>query len=209
MKFCWLLLICLILPDQLVKAQPGRFYSSPFLTMTSDHKIIRENYSYNDKIGGPSEYFYDQKGLLYKKEFIRSDGFRTITFFEYLEDGRLKSSTRMLSDGRKTIFSYAYNAANHLVSRVSLIGDSIVSNESYIYDTGGLLVKAIYRNVDGWLTGIVDFTNTAEKLLASGKFKGEDGSSAEIRFTYNPEGLLKEIRWLFSDGTFQVYAFEY
>ena len=115
----------------------------------------------------------------------------------------------MLPDGRKMIFSYAYDAAGHLISRVSGIGDSIISNESYLYGTGGLLIKAVYRNVDGWLTGSADFTHTTEKLLATGTYHGGDGSFAEIRFTYNPDRLLTEIRWLFSDGTFQVYGFEY
>ncbi len=209
MKIWWLFLIWLILPDQFIRAQTRCFYTSPFLIATSDHKIIREYYSYNDKLGGPSEYFYDKNGLLYKKEFIRSDGFRTITSFEYLEDGRLKSSNRMLPDGREMIFSYAYDAAGHLISRVSGMGDSIVSNESYLYDTVGLLIKAVYRNMDGWLTGSAFFTHTTEKLLATGTYHGEDGSSAEIRFTYNPNGLLTEIRWLFSDGNFQVYSFQY
>jgi len=188
---------------------PKRFYTSPFLTMNRDQRIISENYTYNNEVGGPSGYIYNANGLLEKKEFSRSDGFKTTTTFEYHADGRLKSSQRILPNGRKMTFSYAYDIVDHLINRTSAIGDSIAGIESYLYDAEGLLVGAVYRNVDGWLTGTLEFTHSPDNRLAKGTFKGEDGQKAGIHFTYNPEGLLAEIKWLFSDGRFQLYSFTY
>ena len=115
----------------------------------------------------------------------------------------------MLQDGRKIIFTYGYNDAYQLVTRVAAIGDSVTSRELYNYDSSGMLVNGFYTNVDGWLTGRLEFTHSRENRLACGTFKGDDNSYAEIFFTYNSEGLLTEIRWGFSNGKFQVYNYEY
>jgi YD repeat-containing protein len=202
-------LACCSLSVVFLYAQKKRFYPTPFITVSWDNMIKGETYSFNNEVGGPSDYFYDRSGILYQKVFTRSDGFTTTTSFDYHPDGRLKTSLRILQDGREMVFTYGYDDAHHLVTRVAAIGDSITSRELYNYDSTGMLVNAFYTNVDGWLSGRLDFTHTRENRLATGTFTGDDNRQADIWFTYNSEGLLAEIRWVFSNGKFQVYNFEY
>jgi hypothetical protein len=209
MRTFQLLIVCFIFNLPWCYAGPKRFYSSPFLPGIWNPAVVREYYSLNDEVGGPSDYFYDDKGLLYKKVFIRSDGYRSTTSFEYNPDGHLKTSERILSDGHTMLFTYTYDDSDHLTNRMSLLSDSVFSNESYLFNASGRLEKAFYVNVDGWLTGKLEFGYSMGNLLTSGIFKGQDGLHAEIHFTYNPEGLLEEIRWIFSNGKFQVYSFLY
>jgi len=186
-----------------------RYYSTPFIRIPWKYRITREDYSYNDDITGFSNYYYDDEGLLKKKEFIRSDGFKTITFFNYRQGGKLKTSERVLPGGRKMVFTYTYDESGHLVQRISAIGDSIAATESYLYNDDGQLAEAFYKNVDGWLSGKLKFTSDPGKRIVSGTFRDENGNQADIRFTYDPEGLLTGIRWIFQNGTFQVYSFRY
>jgi YD repeat-containing protein len=186
-----------------------RYYSTPFIRIPWKYRITREDYSYNDELTGFSDYYYNGEGLLEKKEFIRSDGFKTITFFNYQQDGKLKTSERILPGGRKMVFTYTYDESGHLVQRISVIGDSIAATESYLYNADGQLAEAFYKNVDGWLSGRLKFTSAPGNRIASGTFRDENGNQADIRFTYDPAGLLTGIRWLFRNGTFQVYSFRY
>lgn len=41
------------------------------------------------------------------------------------------------------------------------------------------------------------------------KFVGENGFDAELFFQYDSNELLREIRWEFSFGKYQLYRFEY
>ena len=209
MKAFQIFLICFVFSNLLGHLAPKRFYSSPFLPVIWNPRVVREYYSFNDEVEGPSDYFYDNEGLLRKKAFTRSDGFMSITSFEYNPDGHLKTSERILQDGRKMLFTYTYDDADHLINRVSSVDDSITSNEIYQYDASGRLIKAIYLNVDGWLTGELEFVHSVENQLKEGTYIGKDGLQAKIHFTYNRAGLTKEIRWIFTNGKFQVYSFSY
>ena len=209
MRTLLITLVCCSLSVSCLCAQKKRFYPTPFITVSWDNMIKGETYSFNNEVGGPTDYFYDRIGVLYQKVFTRSDGYTSTTLFDYHPDGRLKTSYRILQDGRKIIFTYGYNDAHQLVTRVAAIGDSITSRELYSYDSSGMLVNAFYTNVDGWLTGRLEFTHSLGNRLANGIFKGDDNSHAEICFTYDSEGLLTEMRWVFSNGKFQVYNFEY
>jgi len=99
------------------KKQIKNFYSSPFLSVEGNYRISKEEYTYNDEIGGPSLYFYNENGLLVKKVFIRDDSLTTNTFYEYDNNGKLVSSKRFYSDGNIANFIYNYDQYNNLIRR--------------------------------------------------------------------------------------------
>jgi len=185
------------------------YYSSPFFSDLGMYRISKENYTYNNEIGGPSFYYYDTKGLLYKKEFIRSDSFSTNTVFEYDPERKLVSSLRTLSNGKNTQFSYHYDGNRNLILRQYFSNDTLIGFESYLYNTEGDIIKAYVRNLDGWLTGTISFNYDQLGRIKSGDFKGENGFNALIVFKNNSDGLPSEINWEFTFGKFQHYVYEY
>jgi len=187
----------------------ANFYSSPFLSNSGTYRISRENYTLGDEISGPSIYHYDEKGLLFKKEFIRSDGISTTTFYQYDSLRKLISSQRTFANGNIERFTYNYDRNENLILRSFYKGDSLAGFESYLYNSDGVLIKAYFQNLDNWLTGTISFYQNEFGEIESGVFKGENDLDATISYKYNAEGLLSEITWEFTSGKFQRYFFEY
>ena len=185
------------------------YYSSPFLTGRENHRISREEYTYNDELGGPSMYYYNDEGLLARKVFLRSDSFYTDTWYKYDPAQKLSVSERKGSDGNIARFNYTYDENDRLIQRTCTREDTLSGLEAYLYNQDGDLLKAYIRNFDGWLTGTIDFEHDVLGNLTTGQFKGEDGFDACVTFRYNDEGLLSEIYWKFTFGKFQCYRYEY
>ncbi len=185
------------------------YYSSPMLTNKSGYRISSENYTFNNETGGPSFYYYDKEGLLYKKVFTRSDSVTTTTFYEYDSERKLITSKRNYSDKRQLVFNYIYDENDNLILRSFNRIDTLGGFESYLYNSEGDLVKAYIKNLDYWLTGTIYYNHNETGVITTGTFKGENGFDALIYFNYNNEGLLSEIIWEFSFGKFQKYTFKY
>lgn len=185
------------------------YYSSPFLTCWENYRISREEYTYNDELGGPSVYEYDDAGLLTKKVFLRSDSLFTTSLYIYDSERKLVRSIRAGSDGNTIRFSYTYDENNRLIQRTYTRADTLAGLEAYWYNQDGDLIKAYIRNFDGWLTGTINFNHDVLGYLTTGQFTGEDGFDALLTFCYNDVGLPGEILWKFTFGKFQRYRFEY
>jgi hypothetical protein len=185
------------------------YYSNPLLANESKYRISKENYTFNNEIGGPSLYYYNEEGLLYKKVFIRSDSITTTTFYEYDPERKLITSKRNYSDGSVAVFNYVYDENSNLVFRSYNREDTLAGFESYFYNSEGDLIKAYIKNFDNWLTGITYYNLDETGRITGGEFKGENGFDAHISFNYNNEGLISEIIWEFTFGKFQKYTFEY
>lgn len=184
------------------------YYSSPFLTCENNYRISKEDYTFNNEIGGPSIYNYTN-GLLTQKTFIRSDSVSTNTFYEYDKTGKLISSRRIYSDSSTAYFTYDYDENDNLVTRKFYRADTLYGFESYLYNSDNELTKAYLKNFDSWLTGTLFFTTDATGKISEGKFVGQNGFNATVSYMYNPDDLLSEITWNFSFGKFQRYVFEY
>ncbi len=185
------------------------YYSSPFLTNTGAYKISKEYYTYNNEVGGPSFYYYNGEGLLYKKVFTRSDSLITATFYEYDPERKLIASKRNNPDGSVTLFKYTYDTNSNLILRSYYREDILSGFESYLYNSEGDLIKACIKNFDNWLTGTINYNLNEMGIITGGEFKGENGFDAMITFNYNNAGLLSEIIWEFTFGKYQKYNFEY
>jgi hypothetical protein len=182
---------------------------NPFITNSCEFRVAREEYSFNGTLGGPSIYEYAREGSLCRKTFSRSDGWSSVTTFTYDPEYRLVQSLRKTSDNAETVFTYAYDRMHRLILRTQWNAGAIASTESYLYTVQGTLEKAVYENVDGWLTGVLTFAYDARGRIAGGVFRGGDGSSADVSFVYDAPGCLREVRWRFSSGKEQVYRYTY
>jgi hypothetical protein len=182
---------------------------NPFVTNTCRARVIAEDYTFNNEKGGPSTYVYARDGSLQQKEFRRSDGFSAVTAYAYDTDGRLLRSVRKAGDGSESHSSYTYDTLHRLILRIQESGGAIESVESYLYNPDGTLRKAVYQNVDGWITGVLSVVSDDHRRLLKGSFRGSDGSTAELQYTYDGEDCLREIVWRFSSGVFQRYTFTY
>jgi hypothetical protein len=185
------------------------YYTSPYFQDLGPYLISKEEYTYNNEVGGPSYYNYNEKGYLETKIFERSDGVRTTTFFTYQKNGQLKTSSRYYSDESKGVFIYSYDEHDHLVKREFFKDDTLVALESHLYNPEGKLIKTYLKNFDGWLNGTLDYEHDNRGNFSRGIFQGEDGFNAIVEFAYNEIGLLTEFIWKFSTGDFQKYTFEY
>ena len=183
--------------------------SNAFIDLPCSVIVSKEEYDYSGKGGGPSYYEYEDGNKLVKKTFVRSDGLKTITTYDYAQDGRLLSSKRNYADGRTGEFSYAYNDQGKLAERKFVRSDGDTSSEIYEYDTNGRLISAEYENFDGWLSGILNFNHDRYDRITSAQFKSSKGNHAQLQFAYNEENQLIKIHWSFNNGTSQTYIFEY
>ncbi|MFC2137566.1 hypothetical protein ACFLTE_05270 [Bacteroidota bacterium] len=191
------------------KNENKNYYSNPLFSNLGKYQINKENYTFNNEIGGPSIYRYNDNGLLYSKEFIRSDSVTTNTYYEYDSKGKLIASQRYYSNGDIAKFTYDYDENNYLIFRSHYNNDTLHGIESYLYNSEGEIIKAYIKNFDNWLTGIISFNYNAFGEIEKGDFKGENGFDAMISFKYNIEGFPIEIIWEFTFGKFQKYNFEY
>lgn len=185
------------------------FYSSPYFPKKSNFRISHEDYTYNNEVGGPSYYYYNEQELLDKKVFVRSDSITTSTSYNYDIEGKLVSSMRNNSDSSIIKFDYVYDKNNNLIARNYFKEGTNCGFESYLYNSDGELIKAYLKNADGWITGTINFQSDELGDVTGGEFKGENGFNASLIFSYNSDGLLSEIMWNFSFGKFQRYNFEY
>ncbi len=185
------------------------YFSNPFLTNTSTRRLVKEDYTFNGNIGGPSFYKYNELGLLAQKTFVRSDSLSTLTNYTYDNYRRLVLSTRKYSDTKVAKFTYSYDGNDNLLLRNFYMNDTLIGVESYLYNSDGLLQKAHYRNFDKWITGDIAFHLDERNILRTADFKGEHGFDAKITFTYNSDKLLTEMIWEFSFGKYMKYNFYY
>lgn len=186
-------------------------------TFTSPNVFIRESpwfrvssefYMFNGEPGGPSRYTYEESGRLISKEYIRSDGLRTMSTWEYDSTGLPDLSLREYQDGRKTDFLYWYSVDRQLLVKTFQCTDGASGSETYRYEDGRLS-QGEYVNVDGWLNGILDLKYDENGELSSADFSGQDGFDAMLDFTYDRNLNLVKIQWEFSSGNTQTYFFEY
>jgi antitoxin component YwqK of YwqJK toxin-antitoxin module len=187
---------------------PCLHYSVPYLDNCAGRRIIREYYTYNGELGGPSFYRYGDSGRLKEKVFTRSDSLETVTGYTYDSAGRLVTSSRKYHDGRCMTFQYAYDDNNRLIQRKGFTADSLFSLEAYLYE-GELLSEAFFLRQDGWLSGTIHFSHDGQQRLTGGMFTGINGLNAVIRFTTDHHGLVHQVKWVFPSGDYQEYTYEY
>lgn len=179
------------------------------LPNTGNHRIIKEYYTYNDKTGGPSNYYYDQKGRIEKKIFSRSDGLTTTTLYFYSNSNQLIESKRAYNNGDTAHFHYIYNFDDNLIARTCIQQDTLTASESYFYDETGKLIHAYLNNFDAWLSGTITFYHNKMNEIVGGKFISKNGFDADIICEYDKNRNMTFIIWNFSFGKFQRYEFEY
>lgn len=183
--------------------------SSAFLEENCDFRLVREEYDFNGKTGGPSHYGYDEEGRLVSKKFIRSDGLVTTTSYIYDPEGVLRKSLRRYSDGKTGEFSYRFSEKRRLLERGFKRSDGVTGKETYDWNDEGRLISARWDRFDSWLTGNLTFSYDRLGRLESGIFKGEKGMEARITFAHDGNGNLNRIHWEFSSGHTQTYSFFY
>jgi len=183
--------------------------SNIFIRENKWFRVNQEEYTYNDETGGPSYYQYDDEGRLAEKEFLRSDGMSTRTIYQYDSTGILRSSVREYHDGDSAYFHYWYSIDRKLLVRTFEGSDGGSGSETYRYDENGLLESGELNNFDNWLNGTLSFEYDGTCLITVGKFEGNDGFDADLRFEYDLNQNLLAINWDFSFGGFQKYIFIY
>ena len=183
--------------------------SNIFIRENKWFRVNQEEYTYNDETGGPSYYQYDDEGRLAEKEFIRSDGLTTHTTYQYDSTGILRSSLREYHNGDSADFHYWYSIDRKLLVRTFEGSDGGSGSETYRYDENGLLESGELNNFDNWLNGMLSFEYDGTGLITAGKFEGNDGFDADLRFEYDLNQNLVAINWGFSFGGFQKYIFIY
>lgn len=192
------------------KVEKKRFYlASPYIENKDSYRVKQEEYSYSDKSKGPSFYNYSKDGLLDKKVYERSDGLKTETAFEYDKNGKLIKSYRKSSDENNIEFTYTYDNRGNMTERKYFQKGVMSGYETYIYDENDNLVKAVYKNMDSWLSGTIFFEKDLFDRIVRGVYVGFDGLNAEIAFMYDDKGRTISIEWTFKDGKTQKYSFEY
>lgn len=191
--------------------RPGVLYApaSPLQAFDTRFRTREEDYDYDGQIGGPSTYTYDALGRLAEKVFERSDGVRTSTTYTYDDRGNLISSRRTHPDGRTTDFLYHFDPAGRLIARTTGGEGGPESSEAYQYDRLGRLERAIYRNMDSWLTGEITFEYDAWDRLSGGRFAAAEGPGATLEVGTDLWGNVTRVVWTFADGRTQTYEYGY
>jgi hypothetical protein len=191
------------------QAMPVTYTSSNvFIRESPWFRIASEYYDFNGESGGPSHYVYDTEGKIVSKEFIRSDGLRTVSTYAYDTAGLLESSHREYHEGGTTDFLYWYSVERKLLVKTFKWSDGAAGSETYRY-RGGRLSRGEYINVDKWLNGIIDFSYSDEGLFMAAEYTGDDGNNAKISFDYDRNFNLEKIHWDFKSGHTQTYLYEY
>lgn len=182
-------------------------YSSPLLKESSQSLVKDEKYNWNGEKEGISFYYYEDSIKLVKKIY-GYDSLKTITTYEYDNDGLLMKSSRNYSDGRKDVFYYHYNERK-LIRRLCFGENGFLGSESYKYSDNGILIEASWIKFDSWLTGRINFEYDENNNLKSGLFKGKDNFDAKIKFETDVNNNIIQMNWEFTFNKFQSYTFTF
>jgi hypothetical protein len=185
-------------------------YTTPnvFIRGSPWFRVAGETYDFSGESGGPSYYTYDETGRLVRKEFLRSDGLRTVTTYEYDSTGVLKTSHREYDDGRTAEFIYWYGIDRKLLVKTFQWEGGNSGSETYRYRDGAL-ARGEYNNMDGWLNGVLEFSPNEFGMPVRANFTSLDGNHAVIEFSYDRNFNLTRIHWIFNSGHTQTYRYEY
>lgn len=183
--------------------------SNVFIPENTRFRLKKENYDFNNESGGPSYFSYDELGKLIEKIFARSDSLKTVTGYDYQDNGLLMKSGRKYNDGKTGTFNYEWNDFRKLLKREFYIDEEKIGDELYFYTSTGQLESANWNNFDTWLSGTLTFEYSATGQINLGHFKGKNGFDAELEFSYDGDGNVSKIVWQFSFGKTQTYWFEY
>lgn len=181
----------------------------PLITNTCRFRVVREEYVYNDTLGGPSVYAYGPEGNLLTKRFTRSDGLSTVTTYVYDASRRLVRSIRRGGNGTEHEFLFDYDRAGRLILKTEMAGDVPVSTTAYTYDGQGRVLRQVLQNVDGWLSGLLSFECDSGGRVQRGHFRGHGSIAATVRYGYDANDCLRTVLWQFSSGAKQEYRFAY
>lgn len=188
----------------------GVVYTSPNpFVLNGTEPVRREDYTYGDKVGGPSSYRYGASGKLLEKTYERSDGLKTNTFYFYGTDGVLLRAFRRHSDNQNALFRFRYDEARRMTSKEFFASDGSHGKDVFSYDPSEALREAEFINSDRWLNGTMSLIESKRGLPSRGVYKDKAGFGADVSFTYDERSLLKKIVWTFSDGRIQVYSYSY
>ncbi len=181
----------------------------PLITNSCRFRPLREEYTYNDTLGGPSQYTYGPEGNLVRKSFARSDGLSTVTTYEYDPSRRLVRSVCREADGTEHVSMFEYDTAGRMIQKTRMAGDVPVSTTAYYYDAQGRVLRQVLQNVDGWLTGLLTFDTDGRGRVQRGVFRGQGSIRATVTYEYDVYDRLRTVRWHFSSGTTQEYRYAY
>lgn len=182
--------------------------SNVFIREDPWFRIRSENYDFSGGTGGPTVYTYNDSGRLVSREYLRSDGLRTLSTYDYDSTGLLLGSHRDYGDGDSTDFIYWFSVKRQLLVKTFKSTDGEAGSETYRY-RDGLLVRGEYVNVDGWLNGTLTFESDGDGSLRSADFEGQNLARAKIEFSYDLDFNLTVIKWVFDSGVTQTYSYAY
>jgi YD repeat-containing protein len=181
----------------------------PLVSNSCQFRVVREEYMFNDTLGGPSVYVYGAGGNLLTKTFTRSDGLKTVTSYVHDPSRRLLRSIRRGADGAEHIFLFDYDQGGRLILKTQKAGDIPISTTAYYYDGQGRVIRQVLHNVDGWLTGVLSFDHDSRGRVQRGHFRGHGAVAADVTYEYNNDDCLSSVDWQFASGTTQKYRFLY
>ena len=188
----------------------GVVYASPNpFVVNGTEPVRREDYTYGDKVGGPSSYRYGESGKLLEKTYERSDGLTTRTFYLFGTDGLLLRALRSCSDNTSALFRFRYDTDRRMTSKEFFASDGSHGKDVFTYDPSGALSEAEFVNSDRWLNGTMAIVESKRSLPSRGVYKDKAGFGAGVSFEYDQRSLLTRIVWRFSDGTEQIYRYSY
>lgn len=182
--------------------------SNVYINESKSFVVEKEEYLFNDSIGGPSFFKYDTSNKLVEKVFERGENFRTVTKYKYDDHGVLFSSHRVYSNGRKAAFFYSYDENRNLTERLFYRSDGVKGYEKYDYESGKLM-HADLKNLDSWISGTIQYNHDENGEVIGGEFESTKGLRAQLRFEYDQNNNLKRIFWNFANGMTQEYIFTY
>jgi len=183
--------------------------SNPYIKNGQFFQIESEYYEYSGAVGGPSDYTYNEDGMLLGKTYSRSDGLITETDYQYNDQGLLITSVRKYKDGMIANYYYEFDPGGNLISCKYKRSDGLEGTELYFYNDKGLLMRSQHKNKDAWLSGVIVYEHFEDGRIKNGFFDGDDNFNADLMFTYDEYHNLIKIRWDFTYDKSQIYTFKY
>jgi YD repeat-containing protein len=171
---------------------------------------VELTYEYGDSYWAYSnnKNFFNDKGLVVRNEYTRSDNEVNVTVFEYDEKGNLVRSTETIpGNDSPTVYTYTYDDKGNLTYR-----DRGGDQTTFTYDESGKRIKANMTVEDGNSYETVYTYNDKGELIKMTETKTKNGASethSETVFTYDDKGRVTSSTMTMPDGYTSKDAWTY
>lgn len=179
--------------------------------LNSDNfKLLRLHYANSSGEEGITDFEYDAFGNLVFSRWKLLNGERnSLNRYELNQKGDVVRKHRIFSDSLRSSTEFTYDPIGNLSGERWNRSDGISGKVDYHYNEKGVLQFETCLNMNGWLTGRINYLYNSYDVIYEAHIQRGDERIGKITFQYDINGNLVSEKWYFNGNWAQTFRYEY